>query len=222
MELDQAPLPPPPTSLPSSSSGGRGDGYTTPPAFATDNRIFFVCFHLPVVVVQNQTTGLWQASWSESILAKTEGSTILSTYQAYWVGTLTTHPPLQTDHDRAQVRALLQDMKCIPIFLDPTLRQYHYYGFCKQVLWPAFHNIDLLDLSTCGWLKSSEAQNNNNTSNNNNNNLHRTSNWDQSRLDDWWHAFNAVTREFSNQLASLLKAGDIVWIHDYHLSLLPQ
>ena len=171
-----------------------------------------------MVVVQNQTTGVWQASWSESILAKTEGSTILSTYQAYWVGTLTTHPPLQTDHDRAQVRALLQDMKCIPIFLDSTIRQSHYYGFCKQVLWPAFHNIDLLDLSTCGWLlKSLDSENNNNNSN-----VHTTSNWDQSRLDGWWHAFNAVTREFSNQLASLLKAGDIVWIHDYHLSLLPQ
>ena len=188
-------------------SSASSTGHTTPPAFSSNNRIFFVCFHLPVVVVQNQTTGEWRASWSESILAKTDSSSILSTYQAYWVGTITTHPPLQTEADRAQVRALLESMKCIPIFLDPAMRQSHYYGFCKQVLWPAFHNIDLLDLSTCGWLSDPHKL---------------ASDWDQSRLDDWWHSFTAVSEIFSNTLASLLKAGDIVWIHDYHLSLLPQ
>ena len=182
-------------------------GHTTPPAFSSNNRIFFACFHLPVVVVQNQSTGEWQASWSESILAKTEGSTILSTYQAYWIGTITTHPPLQTEVDRAKVRAILEEMKCIPIFLDPAIRQSHYYGFCKQVLWPAFHNIDLLDLSTCGWLSDPNKI---------------ASDWDQGRLDDWWHSYNAVSREFSTKMAGYLKAGDIVWIHDYHLALLPE
>lgn len=182
-------------------------GQATPPSFSVHNRIFFVCFHLPVVVVQNQTTGQWQASWSESILAKTEGSQILSTYQAYWVGTVTTHPPLQTKEDVETVRSLLDDMKCIPIFLDATMRQSHYYGFCKQVLWPAFHNIDLLDLSTCGWLSDPKSV---------------ASDWDQSRLEDWWQAYITVNQEFSDIMKNLLRAGDIIWIHDYHLTLLPQ
>lgn len=182
-------------------------GQATPPAFAVHNRVFFVCFHLPVVVVQNPVTGEWQASWTESILAKTEGSTILSIYEAFWLGTVTTHPPIQSDKDRETVRLLLEEMKCIPIFLDPAVRQAHYYGFCKQVLWPAFHNIDLLDMSTCGWLSDPNAV---------------ASDWDQSRLDSWWHAYIQVNQEFSTKMTSLLKAGDIVWIHDYHLSLLPQ
>jgi trehalose 6-phosphate synthase/phosphatase len=194
--------PPPPPKSSSFSSG-----HATPPAFSVHNRIFFVCYHLPVVVVQNRGTGQWQASWSESILAKTEGSQILSTYQAYWVGTVTTHPPLQTEADRATVRAILEDMKCIPIFLDPAVRHSHYYGFCKQVLWPAFHNIDLLDLSTCGWLSDPHSV---------------ASDWDQSRLEDWWQAYNVVNAEFSTKMKSLLRSGDIVWIHDYHLTLLPQ
>lgn len=191
---------------PASSAHKPASGQATPPAFSKSSRIYFVCFHLPVVVVKNNQ-GEWQASWSESILARTEGSQILSTYSAYWLGTVTTHPPLQTDADRETVLELLKKMNCIPIFLDPTMRQSHYYGFCKQVLWPAFHNIDMLDLSTCGWLSDPN---------------HVASDWDQSRLDDWWNAYYVVNKEFLNHMSSLIRAGDIIWIHDYHLSLLPE
>ena len=177
----------------------------TPPVFR-GQRIFFVCFHLPVVVVQNPHTKQWRASWSESILAKTEGSQILSLYQAYWVGTVTTNPPLERPEDMEQVRAILGEMKCIPIFLDPKTRQAHYYGFCKQVLWPAFHNIDLLDLSTCGWLPDQDG----------------ACDWDQSRLDDWWNAFSGVNQEFCRVMSELSDQDDILWIHDYHLALLPE
>lgn len=180
-----------------------GPGAATPPVFSASARIFFVCFHLPVVVVQNKSTGEWRASWSESILAKTEGSTVISTYETYWVGTVST--PVKPE-DQPAVRAILAEMNCIPIFLDLELRKAHYFGFCKQVLWPAFHNIDLLDLSTSGWLKDPSG----------------ASDWDQSRLDDWWLAYRSVNKEFCKVLSSLLRPSDIVWIHDYHLSLLPQ
>ncbi|KAL7566116.1 hypothetical protein ACA910_003890 [Epithemia clementina (nom. ined.)] len=178
---------------------------TPPPAFR-GQRIFFVCFHLPVVVVQHPTTKRWRASWSESILAKTEGSQILSQYQAYWVGTVTTNPPLENKEDTEEVRSILGEMKCIPIFLDTETREAHYYGFCKQVLWPAFHNIDLLDLSTCGWLPDQDG----------------ASDWDQSRLDDWWNAFRRVNKEFCRVMSELSDQDDILWIHDYHLALLPE
>jgi len=182
-------------------------GADTPPTFSTHNRIFFVCFHLPVVVVQNQSTGQWRASWSESIMAKTEGSQILNTYEHYWVGTVTTHPPLATQEDEQAVRAILEEMNCIPFFLDAALVKDHYYGFCKQVLWPAFHNIDLLDLSTCGWLSDRKSG---------------ASDWDQSRLNDWWGSYKQVNAEFCDLLSGLVRNGDILWIHDYHLSLLPE
>jgi trehalose 6-phosphate synthase/phosphatase len=190
-----------------SKNPGLASGQATPPSFPSHNRIFFICFHLPVVVVQSQSTGQWRASWSESILAKTEGSQILSTYEAYWVGTVTTSPPLTNEKDKDEVRQILQEMNCIPIILDPEVRQAHYYGFCKQVLWPAFHNIDLLDLSTCGWLSDQESG---------------SSDWDQSRLDSWWNSFVSVNQEFCNVITSLSRPGDIMWIHDYHLSLLAQ
>jgi trehalose 6-phosphate synthase/phosphatase len=182
-----------------------GSGGNTPIPI-TSSQIFFVCFHLPVVVVQNQETKEWRASWSESLMARTEGSRVLAAYQANWVGTVTTHPPITSEDDKAKVRAILAEMNCTPIFLEPAVRQAHYYGFCKQVLWPAFHNIDLLDLSTGGLVGLSS---------------HEASDWDQSRLDDWWTAYQDVNSNFANLVASMIKPNDIIWVHDYHLSLLP-
>jgi trehalose 6-phosphate synthase/phosphatase len=75
-------------------------------------------------------------------------------------------------------------------------------------LWPAFHNIDLLDLSTSGWLSDPNGTN--------------ASDWDQSRLEDWWQAFNEVNAQFCTALSGFFRPGDIMWIHDYHLSLLPK
>ena len=177
------------------SSGGQA---TPPPTFGPQKqRIFFVCYHLPVVVTQKD--GEWQASWSESILARTEGSQVVSQYQANWIGTVTTNPPITSEDDENAVRELLKTMDCIPLFLDENVRQAHYYGFCKQILWPAFHNVDILDLSVL------QAQS-----------------WDQSRLHGWWDSFQKVNQTFANLMATLVQPQDIVWIHDYHLSLLPK
>lgn len=199
--------PPPNFGLNMTTTGAGGGGM---------QRIYFVCFHLPVVVVQSKTTGVWRAAWSESLLAKTEGSQIVNYYQAHWVGTVTTHPPITTEEDRQEVRRILADMSCTPIFIDPELRQKHYSGFCKQVLWPAFHNIDLLDLSRSGWLGMEHHSQNNTTS------AQDESAWDQSRLDGWWKAYQEVNVIFANLMGTLLNPGDILWIHDYHLSLLPK
>ena len=183
--------------------GGRGavGGTVTPPPPSFGGplrqRIFFVCFHLPVVVVKKDNQ--WQASWSESILAKTEGSQVVSQYEAHWIGTVTTHPPLASEQDRDEVRSVLAQLSCTPLFLDDSVRQAHYYGFCKQILWPAFHNVDILDLSVL-----------------------QQQSWDQSRLQGWWTAYQAVNQTFANLMATLVRPHDIVWVHDYHLSLLPK
>ena len=184
-------------------SGNSGGATPVPP---NPSQIFFVCFHLPVVVVQNQDTKEWRASWSESLMARTEGSRVLAAYSAHWVGTVTTHPPIASEDDKERVRAILAEMNCTPIFLEQSVRQAHYYGFCKQVLWPAFHNIDLLDLSSSGLVGLSS---------------HEASGWDQSRLDDWWTAYQDVNSNFANLMAGMCRPADMVWIHDYHLSLLP-
>jgi hypothetical protein len=189
---------------------------TTPTTLSDPNtpsvapKILFICFHLPVVVVK--VNGQWQASWSESLLAQKEGSKIVATYRAHWIGTVTPHPPITNDTDRQAVRDVLAALNCTPIFLNPSTRQAHYYGFCKQVLWPAFHNIDLLDLSTSGVGGGGDPHSMGN------------SDWDQSRLDHWWQAYQQVNQEFATVVNALVDrdSSTYLWIHDYHLSLLPR
>jgi trehalose 6-phosphate synthase/phosphatase len=187
-----------------------------PPPRALAPKILFICFHLPVVVVKGN--GGWQATWSESLLASKDGSKIVANYRAHWIGTVTPQPPIMKEEDRQAVRDILAKMDCTPIFLNPSTRQAHYYGFCKQVLWPAFHNIDLLDLSTSG-------SGGNHSQHGSSANKEATSEWDQSRLDHWWQAYRQVNEEFSSVVQDLIDVRDgheaYLWIHDYHLSLLP-
>ena len=37
-----------------------------------------------------------------------------------------------------------------------------------------------------------------------------------------WKAYNKINRLFAQKIVSLISDGDIIWIHDYHLMLLPQ
>lgn len=41
-------------------------------------------------------------------------------------------------------------------------------------------------------------------------------------MDKWWKAYQVVNRRFSEVVANLVSGGDIVWVHDYHLALLPR
>lgn len=178
----------------------------------TKSRIFFVCFHLPVILTRDKQTKEWNACWSESLLAATDGSKVVNEYDCHWIGTVSCN--VSSEEEKDEVRAVLSKMKCTPLFFDKKVHDDHYYGMCKQVLWPAFHNIDLLDLSgsfstdDIDLVKPEGA--------------YQLSDWDQSRLQIWWKAYVSVNTAFAEALASMLKPGDIMWVHDYHLSLLPK
>ena len=40
--------------------------------------------------------------------------------------------------------------------------------------------------------------------------------------EDGWQAYKAVNRLFAQTLAKEVEEGDLVWVHDYHLMLLPE
>ena len=171
-------------------------------------RIFLVCYHLPIILNRDPETGALTATFSESLIAKTEQSGVSKSYITHWIGTVSSK--FQTDEEKDEVRNVLKPLNCTPLFLDKSLRDLFYYGMCKQVLWPAFHNIDLLDISKSGWGNSMIAD------------APDASKWDQSRLDGWWNAYCEVNKAFSDTLMTLVKPHDKVWVHDYHLSLLPK
>ncbi|EED95365.1 trehalose-6-phosphate synthase, partial [Thalassiosira pseudonana CCMP1335] len=157
--------------------------------------IFIVCYHLPVILTRDPDDSTWTACWSESLIAKSETHGVSSTRKTTWIGTVSNIPAqfLADENEREAIRVVLKDMDCIPIFFveegAESVSELHYLGFCKQVLWPSFHNLQ--------------------------------SDWGD-RLDRWWNAYQFVNRKFSKVVAELVEGGDIVWVHDYHLALMPR
>ena len=116
------------------------------------DRLFLVCFHLPVILTKDATTQTWSATWNESLLSKSPHSILEKSHELHFIGHVTVSNDLESSElDKELIRQVLKPMGCTPLFLDQELMESHYLGMCKQVLWPAFHNIDLLDLSTSGW-----------------------------------------------------------------------
>jgi trehalose 6-phosphate synthase/phosphatase len=67
----------------------------------------------------------------------------------------------------------------------------HYDGYCKSTLWPLFHYV-LWDHATDG-----TAENKN------------------------WYNYVNVNKAFAAEILKIYQPGDIIWIQDYHLMMLP-
>mmetsp|Transcript_18824 Transcript_18824/g.37984 ORF Transcript_18824/g.37984 Transcript_18824/m.37984 type:complete len:1293 (+) Transcript_18824:109-3987(+) len=205
--------------------------------------MYIACYHLPVILTRDLETSSWTACWSESLIAKSEMHGVSSTRKTTWLGTVSNIPvqTLRDPKEREAIRKVLEPMDCIPIFFEEEhLLDLMYLGFCKQVLWPSFHNVDLLELATNGWgqrqkststsdhveacrLAAAEAHARKRSGSVSQEPIKQVqSDWDQSRLDSWWQAYIKVNQTFSQVLAQLVSGGDAVWVHDYHLALLPR
>ena len=185
-----------------------------------NNRIFIVCYHLPVTVSKDPNTGEWTACWAESLLAKTENSSFVSAYNPHWVGTVTTDYIID-ENDKQALRSILAAMDCTVLFFDEDVRDAHYKGFCKQVLWLAFHHVDILDMRDPAFSLDLDAASGNPVQPDGTL-FDLRSSWDQRTFGRWWEAFKFVNHTFAEEVAKMVTPEDVVWVHDYHLSLLPK
>ncbi|KAI7862478.1 glycosyltransferase family 20-domain-containing protein [Spinellus fusiger] len=96
-----------------------------------------------------------------------------------------------TVQDKHTLTSTLQKNHCIPLFLDTESVFGHYDGYCKTMLWPLFHYI-LWDNATDGRLERQQ-----------------------------WEIFLSVNQMYCDKVVEYWKEGDIVWVHDYHLLLVP-
>ena len=158
-------------------------------------RIFIVCYHLPVIVSKDPETGEWMACWAESILARTANSAFVSSFDPHLVGTCTTSSPIENEADRQALRTLLASMDCTVLFFDEKVRDAHYKGFCKQVLWMVFHHVDLLDSRDPAFGMDFNATSTEKYTDGTL--LDLESPWDQRQIVKWWEAFNLVNRTFA-------------------------
>ncbi|CAM9312632.1 unnamed protein product [Phaeothamnion confervicola] len=200
------------TSIATNASEASLPGRSGPPPGA---RLFLVCFHLPITLTREKGffgKGKWQAEWNNSLIAKTENS-IARHIETHWVGTVSAGENREfTEEEKAEIMALLEPMQCTPLFVSPELIKRSYLGYCKQILWPAFHNVDVLDLAAAAG--GAEVKD-------------PTMTWDQANTLQWFDAYNTLNEVFAKHMLQVKRKigkweDDVMWVHDYHLMLLPR
>ncbi|KAG5642267.1 hypothetical protein DXG03_003316 [Asterophora parasitica] len=81
----------------------------------------------------------------------------------------------------------------VPVWLDDKVAHGHYDGYCKQTLWPLFHYLLWQDVAT-----------------------------EYASADSHYPYYEAANAAFARRIAEVYRPGDLVWVHDYHLLLLPR
>ena len=211
---------------------------------ASFERLIIVCYHLPVVIRRTgKDSAPFDITWAESLIAKSMKDSITSTIEVSWLGTVTI--PGDESPTVAEIAFLVSALKginCIPIFLDDVVKRLSYFGFCKEILWPLFHNVDQLDhihaawnvahipsafqrrpsatgASVAGRIAGTEALHPNLVDSSALN--EPVVDWEQ-KSQNFWPAYQQMNSAFVPVLAPMLMPGDVVWVHDYHLALLPK
>ncbi|KAK9763176.1 Trehalose-6-P synthase/phosphatase complex subunit [Basidiobolus ranarum] len=109
-----------------------------------------------------------------------------------WIGTLSTSTEDLSERNRNAIKEELKDKHdCLPVFLSDAEMDGHYNKFCKQVLWPMFHYILPEYPQSLGY------------------------------EDEAWQHCLSVNRKFADAVVEVYQPGDIIWVNDYHLMLLP-
>jgi len=103
---------------------------------------------------------------------------------------------LKVDVDESEqenVSQLLEEFNCFPTFIPSEIQKKFYDGFCKNYLWPLFHYMFPMYQSYCNGFDES-----------------------------LWQAYVSANKIFANKIMEVLNPkNDYVWIHDYHLMVLP-
>jgi len=203
----------------------------------TRRRLYLVAYHLPVhiswtwdlesTINSDSTTSAtgndmkeqapahtsrrrrWIVTWNtDNFCSKTEDS-VANDHDTTWIGAITHNVLLPSfsgdsrrlnnlsEADRVSLRQVLDEMNCIPIFLEEDTALKGYLGFCKRIAWPTFHNAS--------WDLQSD--------------------WDQTTqgtYSDVWRSYQTINAVFSAVVCARIQEGDCVWVHDYHLALLPK
>lgn len=108
-----------------------------------------------------------------------------------WVGTLGMPTDLLKDHIRANIANHLEEYDSLAVFVADSEFEGHYFHYCRNILHPAFH------------YQMQESP--------------RNKEYDEHS----WKQYVKLNEHFADAIASEWKPGDRIWIHDYHLMLLP-
>jgi Glycosyltransferase family 20 len=103
--------------------------------------------------------------------------------------------PIPEGQDQDTIAELLAKHQCFPVWMTKELLDLYYNAFCNGVLWQLFHYVPVQND-----FKLSETH----------------------TLEQQWHAYRRANQLFADAVLSNYHDGDVVWIQDYHLMLLPE
>lgn len=161
------------------------------PSSIAFDRVIIVANQLPVKAKRRPDNKGWSFSWDEDSLLLHVKDGLPEDMEVIYVGSLKVEVDLNEQDDVSQL--LLEKFKCVPAFLPPDILARYYHGFCKQHLWPLFHYM--LPFSASHGC----------------------------RFDRYlWEGYVAANNIFSKKVIEVINPDDdYVWIHDYHLMVLP-
>jgi trehalose 6-phosphate synthase/phosphatase len=109
-----------------------------------------------------------------------------------WVGW--TGMEVASSDQEAMRQRFQNELSCYPVFLSDELAHNYYNGFCNDVLWPLFHYVPLPIMGSDGERKFDFK---------------------------FWEAYSKANHRFAEAVMQVYQPGDLVWVQDYHLMLLP-
>ncbi|KMZ76201.1 Trehalose-6-Phosphate Synthase [Zostera marina] len=155
------------------------------------DRLIIVGNQLPVVAKRRSDNAGWDFSWDDESLLLQLKDGLPDDMEVLYVGCLRVIVDPEEQDDVSQT--LLEKFKCVPAFLTEEILEKYYHGFCKKLLWPLFHYMLPLTKDHGGRFDRS-----------------------------LWEAYVAVNKIFSQKVVEIISPeDDYVWIHDYHLMVLP-
>lgn len=161
------------------------------PSSVIQDRIIIVANQLPVKAKRRPDNKGWSFSWDEDSLLLQLKDGLPEDMEVLYVGSLRVEIDLTEQDDVSLL--LLDRFKCVPAFLPNDILNKFYHGFCKQHLWPLFHYMLPFSANHGGRFDRS-----------------------------LWEAYVAANKIFSQRVIEILNPeDDYVWIHDYHLMVLP-
>ena len=108
------------------------------------------------------------------------------------IGTLGMPTDALSDHVKSSIAETLQDeYESLAVFVSDSDFNNHYSHYCKTILWPTFH----YQVPDNPRSKAYE--------------------------DHSWVYYVKINEAFADSIAKSYKRGDVIWIHDYHLLLVP-
>jgi trehalose 6-phosphate synthase/phosphatase len=143
------------------------------------------------VILSRSALGQWSATWDEENLLSLQTNLRIT-----WIGSVRYFGAIPIEEED-RVSAVLSEFNCYPIFINQSMHYKFYDIFCKQTLWPVLHHIaDVYGPSNQSDFGAKAQQ-------------------------DLWFTYTTVNRLFKEKVVEVYQKGDLIWIHGFHLMLLP-